>query len=85
MRRAFRESVPEYRFDLVTPQTPEQLAREHIDAALVAAGWVVQNRAEMNLAAGPGVAGARLDRHGYQRSTLPGARGSRSSSLDDTR
>lgn len=38
------------------PATPEQRARENIDAALVAAGWVVQDRAEVNLEAGPGVA-----------------------------
>ena len=36
--------------------TPEQQAREHIDAALEAAGWILQDRASMNLAAGPGVA-----------------------------
>ncbi len=36
--------------------TPEQLARQEIDIALEAAGWVIQDRAEMNLAAGPGVA-----------------------------
>lgn len=36
--------------------TPEQEARRHIDAALEAAGWVVQDRRTMNLAAGPGVA-----------------------------
>ncbi|MBI4881159.1 MAG: DEAD/DEAH box helicase family protein [Planctomycetes bacterium] len=36
--------------------TPEQLARRDIDAALAAAGWLVQDRADMNLAAGPGVA-----------------------------
>ena len=36
--------------------TPEQQARELIDAALVQAGWVVQNREDMNLGAGPGVA-----------------------------
>jgi type I restriction enzyme, R subunit len=35
---------------------PEQRARERIDAALVEAGWVVQTRAEMNVAAGLGVA-----------------------------
>ena len=35
---------------------PEQLARDTIDAALVEAGWVVQSRDEMNVAAGPGVA-----------------------------
>jgi type I restriction enzyme R subunit len=36
--------------------TPEQEAREHIDTALVTAGWILQDRASMNLAAGPGVA-----------------------------
>jgi type I restriction enzyme R subunit len=36
--------------------TPEQKARQDIDAALEAAGWIVQDRAAMNLAAGPGVA-----------------------------
>jgi len=39
----------------MTP-TPEQEARQHIDAALEAAGWLVQDRADVNLAAGPGVA-----------------------------
>lgn len=38
------------------PLTPEQQAREQIDAALLAAGWLIQDRAEMNLSAGPGVA-----------------------------
>lgn len=38
------------------PLTPEQEAREDIDAALVESGWLLQNRAEMNLAAGAGVA-----------------------------
>jgi type I restriction enzyme R subunit len=37
----------------MTP-TPEQEARQHVDAALLAAGWLVQDRADMNLAAGPG-------------------------------
>lgn len=36
--------------------TPEQLARVDIDRALAAAGWVVQDRDAINLAAGPGVA-----------------------------
>lgn len=39
----------------MTPN-PEQEARQHIDAALEEAGWVIQNREEMNLAAGLGVA-----------------------------
>lgn len=36
--------------------TPEQDARRAIDAALIAAGWVVQDRRALNLHAGPGVA-----------------------------
>jgi type I restriction enzyme R subunit len=36
--------------------TPEQLAREAIDRQLDACGWIVQNRKEMNIYAGPGVA-----------------------------
>jgi type I restriction enzyme, R subunit len=36
--------------------TPEQRAREQIDAALVAAGWVVQDRDHLNLKASRGVA-----------------------------
>ena len=35
---------------------PEQKARAQIDAALVAAGWVIQDRDATNLSAGPGVA-----------------------------
>jgi len=38
------------------PETPEQRAREAIDAMLAAAGWVVQDRAGMNLSAARGVA-----------------------------
>ncbi|QDU66327.1 type I restriction-modification enzyme R subunit C-terminal domain-containing protein [Engelhardtia mirabilis] len=38
------------------PPTPEELARQQIDAALAQAGWVVQNRDDINLAAGQGVA-----------------------------
>jgi type I restriction enzyme R subunit len=37
-------------------QTPEQQARRDIDAALAEAGWVVQDRDQLNLSAGPGVA-----------------------------
>ncbi|MCA9541853.1 MAG: DEAD/DEAH box helicase family protein, partial [Myxococcales bacterium] len=36
--------------------TPEQKARAQIDAMLTAAGWAVQDRAALNLAAAPGVA-----------------------------
>jgi len=38
------------------PPTPESLARENIDAQLAACGWVIQDRARMNLYAGRGVA-----------------------------
>ncbi|MEO8602776.1 MAG: type I restriction-modification enzyme R subunit C-terminal domain-containing protein [bacterium] len=38
------------------PDQPEQRARQQIDAMLLAAGWAVQHRSEMNLAAAPGVA-----------------------------
>jgi MFS family permease len=36
--------------------SPEREARQHIDAALEAAGWAIQDRATMNLTAAPGVA-----------------------------
>jgi type I restriction enzyme R subunit len=36
--------------------SPEQKARAQIDAALVTAGWVIQDRDAMNLSAGRGVA-----------------------------
>lgn len=39
----------------MTP-TPEHEARQRIDAAFLAVGWLVQDRADMNLSAGPGVA-----------------------------
>jgi type I restriction enzyme R subunit len=35
---------------------PEQRARRNIDRQLAAAGWVVQSKNSLNLAAGPGVA-----------------------------
>ncbi|MGH7248640.1 MAG: hypothetical protein ACREH9_11095, partial [Pseudomonadota bacterium] len=34
---------------------PEDKSRAEIDAKLAACGWIVQNRDEMNLSAGPGV------------------------------
>ena len=40
----------------MSPSKPEQLAREQIDAALSGAGWVVQDRDDLNLTAGRGVA-----------------------------
>jgi type I restriction enzyme, R subunit len=36
--------------------TPEQRARQQIDSLLQQCGWIIQNRSETNLAAGPGVA-----------------------------
>ena len=36
--------------------TPEETARQQIDAMLIAAGWVIQDYKALNLAAGPGVA-----------------------------
>ncbi len=36
--------------------TPEELARENIDRQLTACGWIVQDRAALNLHAGRGVA-----------------------------
>lgn len=44
--------------------TPEALAREQIDAQLVAAGWLVQDRRHLNLHAGPGVALCETDVEG---------------------
>ena len=38
------------------PRKPEERAREQIDSALADAGWIVQDRDAMNLAAGRGVA-----------------------------
>lgn len=38
------------------PETPEQKARREIDADLIAAGWLVQDRDELDLTAGRGIA-----------------------------
>ncbi|WP_345776331.1 DEAD/DEAH box helicase family protein [Luteimonas salinisoli] len=40
----------------MAPLTPEQLARERIDALLEAAGWIIQDSADFNRKAGEGVA-----------------------------
>lgn len=40
--------------------TPEEKARQQIDAMLVASGWTVQTRDKINLAASPGVAVCEL-------------------------
>jgi len=37
-------------------ETPEQKARKIIDADLKAAGWIVQNREDLDLTAGRGIA-----------------------------
>src|SRR3954452_22502750 len=37
-------------------QTPEQNARREIDADLVAAGWIVQDKEDLDLTAGRGIA-----------------------------
>ncbi len=38
------------------PETPEQKARHEIDAKLIASGWLVQDRADLDLTAGRGIA-----------------------------
>ena len=38
------------------PETPEERARREIDADLVAAGWIVQSREDLDLTAGRGIA-----------------------------
>jgi type I restriction enzyme R subunit len=37
-------------------ETPEQKARREIDADLTAAGWIVQDREDLDLTAGRGIA-----------------------------
>ncbi len=41
---------------LMLNKNPEQIARDQIDAMLLASGWLVQSRSKMNLSAGSGVA-----------------------------
>jgi type I restriction enzyme R subunit len=38
------------------PDTPEQIARREIDAKLIASGWLIQNREDLDLTAGRGIA-----------------------------
>jgi len=40
--------------------TPEERARQQIDLLLQQSGWIVQDRSQINLAAGPGVASAKI-------------------------
>jgi type I restriction enzyme R subunit len=42
--------------DSYVPETPEQRARREIDINLTGAGWLVQNRDEIDLTAGRGIA-----------------------------
>lgn len=37
-------------------QNPEQAARDNIDRQLFACGWIIQDKKQINLYAGPGVA-----------------------------
>src|SRR5882672_3650102 len=46
----------ELREALQMPETPEQLARRLIDATLIKAGWIVQDRDDIDLTAGRGIA-----------------------------
>jgi type I restriction enzyme R subunit len=41
---------------MIMNQTPEQMARDNIDRQLSASGWIIQNKKQMNLNAGLGVA-----------------------------
>jgi len=36
--------------------TPEEKARQQIDLLLQQSGWIIQDRSQVNLVAGPGVA-----------------------------
>ncbi|HEY5325546.1 MAG TPA: hypothetical protein VIJ27_00975 [Mucilaginibacter sp.] len=47
-------------------QNPEQLARDNIDNQLLACGWLIQDKKQVNLSAGPGVAITK-----YQTETGP--------------
>jgi hypothetical protein len=52
----------------LSPGLPEQQARVEIDKALDAAGWLIQDRDELNLTAGRGVAVREFkmaDGHGF--------------------
>ena len=37
-------------------QNPEQIARDKIDQMLIASGWIVQSKKDLNLSAGLGIA-----------------------------
>jgi len=40
----------------MTNQNPEQIARDHIDKQLLDCGWSIQEKKQINLSAGLGVA-----------------------------
>ena len=40
----------------MTNQNPEQQARDNIDKQLIACGWIIQNKSNINLSSGVGVA-----------------------------
>jgi type I restriction enzyme R subunit len=40
----------------MTNQTPEQIARDHIDQQMLASGWMIQDKTSINLNAGVGIA-----------------------------
>lgn len=40
----------------MTNQNPEQIARDHIDKQLLVCGWLIQDKAKINLVAGQGIA-----------------------------
>jgi type I restriction enzyme R subunit len=40
----------------MTNQNPEQIARDHIDSQLLACGWIIQDKARINLNEGKGIA-----------------------------
>ena len=42
--------------EIMVNQTPEQIARDEIDKQLIECGWIIQNKKQINLHAGPGVA-----------------------------
>lgn len=54
--RAFRAASAMCNNEGPMSEAPEQRARRRIDANLTAAGWLVQDRAEIDLTAGRGIA-----------------------------
>jgi type I restriction enzyme R subunit len=46
----------------MTNQNPEQKARDEINRQLTACDWIIQNKSEINLNRGPGVAVVSIHR-----------------------